>query len=176
MSYLKTKRILLCDVLAIDPSLTKTAAVVAPLNWLGDWNLLTAITVGCSLKRTSSDFEKINRCLQISDAVTAHGRCCSSAWIEGYAYSQATGAYSLGELGGTLRADLTRAGVEVHVAPISSARKLLGKVPRKNPKPAVQSILKSFGCQETDHDICDAIVILNFAMCQLGGFYYSSNK
>ena len=75
----------------------------------------------------------------------------------------------MGELGGALRIELRRAGVDLYVAPMGPARALLlGRVPRKAAKVACAEALKAAGANFASLDEYDAMVVANYGLCELG--------
>lgn len=135
-------------VLGLDLSLTASAVVAVPLDWDGDFRRVQTLVVGERLHRDSTDAVRAMRTDMIASRVLAFAQSvgATSAWVEGYAYSQNVAAHSLAELGGVVRLALVRAGIELHTVTASSARKLLlGKLPRGKQKEAVQGALKAAG-------------------------------
>ena len=161
----------------LDPSLTAMAAVAVPLDWGGQWKHVFCESWGYSLERGASEHERIVRVERLALGVVgwllAHG--VKSVFIESYGYAQADTAHSLGELGGVLRLFLYENGIDVRVANMGSARKLLlGKVPRKGKeaKQAVWNTLYAAGARcFTRLDETDAFVCANYGMSQLDGGY-----
>ena len=95
------------------------------------------------------------------------------AFIEGYAFSLRTSAHSLGELGGVVRLELVRAGIEIRTANMSAARKLLlGKCPRKGAKVAACEALTAAGGRFDTLDESDAAVCVNWGLAELGGYCF----
>jgi hypothetical protein len=161
----------------LDPSLVAMAATTAPLDWAGQWSLIERGSWGYSLKRDASERERIVRCERVAraavDFLVAHQ--VEVAYLESYGYSQPNYAHSLGELGGILRLFMLEAGIDIRIANMSSARKLLlGYVPRsgKDAKEAVWEALQAAGGQCFDRlDETDAFCVLNWGMKDLGGPY-----
>jgi Holliday junction resolvasome RuvABC endonuclease subunit len=94
--------------------------------------------------------------------VKRHG--CRVAVLEQYAFSsQASQAHALGELGGVIKVLLAELQVEVHVVPPASARKLLGKAPRKDVKVWAHQRLYTAGApHHWTGDQLDAFVVANY--------------
>lgn len=100
------------------------------------------------------------------------------AFIESYAYGQATAAHTLGELGGIVRLRLMEEGLEVSVANMSSARKLMCGATRRgdDKKAIVSATLRQAGAPAellASPDLCDAFVALNWGMAELGGYCWA---
>jgi len=105
-------------------------------------------------------------------------------WIEGYAFRQNQSAHTLAELGGVVRLELVRAGIEVRTAMMQTARKLLlGKLPPRrkkgetkekgaSAKDVVEATLKAAGAAFATLDECDAFVCANLGLSERGGFFY----
>ena len=84
-------------------------------------------------------------------------------FAEGYTFG-AFGAshYQLAELGGAVLFAFAQRGILVRRINVSTARKyLLGKVPKKNPKPIVCATLKRAGLTLATDDEYDAFVVAN---------------
>jgi hypothetical protein len=72
-----------------------------------------------------------------------------------------------------VRLELVRAGLDIHTANMSTARKLLlGKVPRKGAKDAVVATLRAAGATFETADEVDAYVCANLGLSELGGFFF----
>lgn len=163
-------------VLGLDLSTTASAAVAVPLDWDGDWSRVRSLVVGERLRRDASDAERARRTETIAARLVAFARVtgATSAWVEGYAYSQATAAHTLAELGGVVRLELVRAGFELHTANMSTARKLLlGKVPRQGAKRAVFETLGAAGARFETEDESDAFCAANLGLSELGAFAFA---
>jgi hypothetical protein len=163
-------------LLGLDLSVTAAAAVACPLDWGGDWRRVRSIVVGEKLRRDATDAERARRTENIAGRLVAFARSTSAsqAWIESYGYAMRTSAHTLGELGGVVRLELLRAGVELHTANMGSARKLLlGKVPRKEAKVAVYSTLRASGAPFETMDEGDAFAALNLGLAEHGGYCFA---
>lgn len=169
----------MANLLGLDLSTRAAAAVCAPAWWDGDWRKVKTLLVGEPLKKGASERERIARCCHLADRIANfagfHG--ATHAFIESYAYGQATAAHTLGELGGIVRLRLMQIGVELAVANMSSARKLLcGTIPKSADKKAtVKGVLQRAGAPTTiteSPDLCDGFVCLNWGMSELGGFCF----
>lgn len=159
-------------VLGIDPSLRATAVAGLPLDWApGDFSAVRTTVVGRALPKTASEHDRIDRLRFIADEVLAFAAKvgATSAFIESYAYGKGTQAHSLAELGGHLRVRLREAGIAVHTANMSAARKLLlGRCPKNDAKVAIFSALRAAGWQVTTLDESDAFCAANFGLSELG--------
>ncbi len=162
-------------ILGLDLSVTAAAAVAVPCAWDGDWSRVESVVVGERLRRDATDAERARRTETIADRLVAFARSTGAtlAFIEGYAFSRVTAAHTLGELGGVVRLELVRAGVELHTVNMASARKLLlGKVPRTDPKVAVFAALRASGARFETCDESDAMAVANYGLAELGGFFF----
>ncbi len=162
-------------ILGIDMSTRFTAGVVVPQDWDGKWPRVRTLVVGEPLGRNATDAERARRCETIATRLVAFARChgVTSAWIEGYAFNQNTAAHTLAEVGGVVRLELVRAGIEIRTANMSTARKLLlGKVPRAGAKEAVVATLRAAGATFETADEADAYCCANLGLSELGGFFF----
>lgn len=156
-------------ILGLDLSLRAAGMCAIPLNWnltsTLDWNECVTGTTGESLKRDSTEAQKIERLKKIRDDVLSFAVATKAtvAVIEGYAFSKMTSqAHSLGEAGGVVKLALSEHGIPVYVMTASHARSCLGSFPRKDTKVHVSSLIKSLGCPENwSGDEIDAFVQAN---------------
>lgn len=159
-------------VLGLDLSLTKTGMAAVPADWAHDFNRCAVATAGMGLKKDATEHERAMRLKLIRDAVLQFARRVGAgvAIIEQYAYtSMVTQAHSLGELGGVVRLALIEAGIEVEVVAPASARKLLGKQPRKDAKIWAAHRLVTMGAPAAwPMDCLDAFAVCNFKLAELG--------
>lgn len=163
-------------LLGLDLSVTAAAAVAVPLNWAGDFRRVSSIVVGERLRRDATDAERARRCETIATRIVGFARSAGAthAVIEGYAFSRADAAHTLGELGGVVRLELVRAGLELRTANVGTARKLLlGKVPRSDAKVAVFAALRAAGATFQTPDEADAFAAVNLTLADLGGFAFA---
>lgn len=141
------------------------------------------LVVGVKLAKDASDYDRASRCEQIAETLVDFARDyhVQEAWIEGYAYGMKTAAHTLGELGGVVRVELMRAGIDIHTANMGTARKLLlGHVPRGKGA-AKQGVLRALlaagmplrGPKPVWLDLCDAFVAANLGMAQRDGFCFA---
>lgn len=131
--------------------------------------------VGEKLRKEASDAERARRTETIAARLVAFARStgATKAFIEGYAYGLKTSAHSLGELGGVVRLELVRAGVELVTVPMQTARKLLlGKCPKQGAKVAVAEALRAAGARFEGLDESDAFAVLNWGMSEVGGYCF----
>ena len=166
-------------ILGLDLSLTAAAAVAVPTDWDGDWNRVHSVVVGEKLRHDASDAERARRTETIASRLVAFAQAerATVAFIEGYAYSLRTSAHTLGELGGVVRLELIRAGIEIRTANMSTARKLLlGKCPKKGAKAAACDALRAAGGLFETLDESDAMVAVNFGLSELGGYCFCQLK
>lgn len=162
-------------ILGLDLSTRAAAAVAVPQDWDGRWSRVRSLVVGEPLRRDATDPERARRCESIALPIVAFARThvVTSVWIEGYAFSQATAAHTLAEVGGVVRLELVRAGFAIRTANMSTARKLLlGKVPRKGAKDAVVATLRAAGATFETADEADAYCCANLGLYELGGYFF----
>ena len=163
-------------VLGLDLSATAAAGVVVPCDWDGRWATIASIVVGGKLCRGASDAERARRTEAIATELVAFARDqrASIAFIESYAFSRKTAAHTLAEVGGVVRLELLRAGLEIRTAPIGTARKLLlGRIPRSDIKAAVVAAVRAAGGRFESFDEADAFVAANYGLSELGGFCFA---
>src|SRR6185503_21191053 len=132
--------------------------------------------IGEPLRRDATDLERAHRTDSIARQVVkfVNKWRVSAAFFESYAYSKNQSAHTLAELGGVLRLELMRAGVRIHTANMSAARKLLlGKLPREDAKGEVFKALHAMGARFESMDESDAFVCLNWGMSELGGYCFA---
>lgn len=167
-------------VLGIDPSLTRSAAVIIPPDWeLGDWKALRFTSYGeeppdrKGLDVLSYERERIERMRRTADVLVEFASKTPGrlrGFVEGYGYNMGgAGAHSLAEFGGILRSRfLSRLGLALEPVAEASARKLLlGKLPPKDRKLAVQLALGKVGAP-FNSDECDAFAIAGYGLSELG--------
>jgi hypothetical protein len=162
-------------LLGLDLSVTAAAAVAVPCDWDGRWSRVRSIVVGERLRRNASDAERARRTETIASRLVAFARetGATRAWIESYGYSMRTSAHTLGEIGGVVRLELVRAGLEVRTANMGTARKLLlGKVPRSDAKMAVYAALRAAGATFETADEADAFCAVNLGLSEAGGYCF----
>lgn len=164
-------------LLGIDLGTRACAAVACPTDWDGQWNRVRSIVVGEPLRRDASDVERARRTETIAGQLVRFARetDASVAVVESYAYSRMTAAHTLGELGGVVRLELVRAGLEVRTVNIGSARKLLlGKVPRSDAGIACYTALRAAGATFGTADEAAAFTVLNVALADAGGYCFAT--
>lgn len=165
-------------LLGLDLSLTASAAVAVPLDWDGDWSRVRSCVVGEKLRRDASDAERARRTETIAARLVAFARAtgATKAFIEGYAYGLKTSAHSLGELGGVVRLELVRAGLELVTVPMQTARKLLlGRCPRQGAKVAVAEALRAAGARFEAFDEFDAMAVANWGLSDAGVWSFAQS-
>jgi hypothetical protein len=161
-------------LLGLDLSATAAAVCAVPLDWDGDWRRVTTLVVGESLRRDATDMERARRTEAIAARLVtfARKRGASEAWIESYAFSRRDNAHTLAEVGGVVRLELLRAGIEIRTANMSTARKLLlGKVPRSEAKQACHRVLHEAGSPPWTFDESDAFVAANLGLSEHAGAF-----
>lgn len=160
-------------VMGIDASLSGCGLVAVPLDWNGDWSRVAHRTIGHSLPSGASDRARIERLARLASGAVAfaqeHG--CTSGAIESYPFGKVSAAHALGEASGCIKVALLTAGLEVRVAPISSARKaLLGHLPRVGAKLAVRDFLVAQGAPFRTTDESDAFAAAHWLLRELKAF------
>jgi hypothetical protein len=158
-------------VAGLDLSLTCPAVVVIPSGWvLGDWpNLARARLI---TDPVNDDHARAMRIIKIvgfvRDFVLSQG--ATDWFVEDYAFSKRSSSVTkLAELGGHARAEFLTYGKPLRAVPASQARKLLlGKLPRKDAKLAVQNALYTHGAKFEDDNECDAFCVANFGLSEVG--------
>lgn len=164
-------------LLGIDLGTRACATVAVPTDWDGEWSRVRSLVVGEPLRRDASDLERARRTETIATRLVGFARevGASFAFVESYAFGKSTAAHTLGELGGVVRLELVRAGLDVRTVNIGSARKLLlGKVPRSDAGVACYAALRAAGAPFGTADEAAAFTVLNVALSELGGFCFAS--
>ena len=143
-------------ILGLDLSLTATGIVV-----LDGEDLVKADTVGYSLKRASSEKERIERLTMITGRIMGAIKQfeVKEVCLEGYAYSARGAQNDLGELHGVVKTQIYLGfRIVPRIISPSQARKLaLGK--GNLPKDKVLDLLTKRGYKLADHNQGDALVI-----------------
>jgi hypothetical protein len=163
-------------LLGLDLSLRAAAAVAVPLDWDGRWQRVSSLVVGEKLCRTATDTERARRTETIAARLVAFAKQHDvvQAWVEGYAFGRNDSAHTLGELGGVVRLELVRAGIELRTANMGTARKLLlGKVPRADVKVGVFQAVRAAGAAFETLDEADAFAAVNLGLAEHGGFCFA---
>ena len=156
-----------------DLSLRSTGLIAIPADWSGDFARAQVATAGMSLNRDASVREQVYRLQSIRDAVIhfAKRTGITAAVIEEYAmgpHGHRLG-FSLAELGGVVKTALIELRIDVETVSPQSARKLLGKQPRKDRKIwAAQRIIAMGAPRAWSLDILDAAVLANWKLGELG--------
>jgi hypothetical protein len=161
-------------LLGIDLGTRACAAVSVPTDWDGEWKRVRSLVVGVPLRRDSTDIERARRTETIATRLVAFARetGASVAFVESYAYGMRTAAHTLGELGGVVRLELVRAGLDVRTANLSAARKLLlGKLPRSDAGVACYSALRAAGAPFETADEAAAFCAVNLGLSDIAGAY-----
>lgn len=173
-------------VMGLDLSTRASAAQILPLNWGGDWTMMRTVVTGAALTKAASEDDRSARieliALELVELAEAYG--VRDVWIESYAFS-APGAHTAGELGGVVRLELRRAGCTLHVAHMSTARKLLmGYLPKgaKGSQAAKKEALRVLvaagmpfkSTKKAEHfDEADAFVAANLGLAEAGGYCFA---
>lgn len=176
------------SLLGLDLSARAAAAVMVPLDWDGQWRRVKTLVVGEALGRDATDLARAQRCGFIAERIVEFARRhhVAQAWIEGYAFDQSTAAHTVAEVGGVVRLELVRAGIEIRTANMSTARKLLlgrlpprrtaaekaAKVKKPSAKDVVVATLRQTGAAFQTTDEFDGFVCANYGMSEAGGFFY----
>jgi Holliday junction resolvasome RuvABC endonuclease subunit len=161
------------NVLGLDLSLTGAGIVVVPSFWNLNWQRITVAQAGYKLKQSSTEHERFARIDAIEAVVMGvaaiHG--CRVAVIEQHAFSKSGGhALERAELVGVVKRSLFKAGVEVFAYNATTARTLLGKAPRKDPKVWAHQRLYAMGAPRGwTGDQLDAFLQVNQHLSLVGG-------
>ena len=91
-------------------------------------------------------------------------------YVEDYAFSRRSSSVTkLAELGGHARCEFLSYGRVLTPVPASAARKLLlGKLPRKDAKVAVQAALYGADALLNNDNECNAFAVANFGLSEQG--------
>jgi len=175
-------------ILGLDLSTRAAAGVAIPIDWKGDWSRVRTIVFGIELSGDYNllDTERALRTEKVSAQLVNFARAngCKRAQIESYALNKRTAAHTLGELGGVVRLELVRAGIEIHTSNMSTSRKLLlGKLPRNSKdtpredrvdvKKIVHETLLAAGAPWTSKDLTDAFVAANLHLAEIGAYAFA---
>ncbi len=146
---------------------TRACAIVScPTDWNGDWARVRSLVCGTPLKRDEYIADQLVK-FAVENRIVR-------AWVESYGYSQNTAAHTLGELGGVVRLELLRAGVEIRTANMSTSRKLLlGKVPRSDAGIAVYTTLRAAGAAFETADEAAAFGCVNLGLSEAGHYSFA---
>lgn len=159
-------------IMGLDLSLRNSGVAIVADDWGFDWGRVSVARVGYDLKSDASVRQQADRIAAIRDAVLelAARHEVTHAVREEYAFTASRSrAHALGELGGVVTLALLDAGVEVETVPPASARKLLGKAPRKDPKGWAAARLRAMGAPTLwSGDQIDAFVCANWKLAEIG--------
>lgn len=161
-------------ILGLDLSATAAACVALSTRWDGDFSRVFVRQFGADLRKDATDVERARRTEHIAQRIVefARGLAVTEAWIEGYAFSMRTASHTLGEVGGVVRLELVRVGIDIHTANMSAARKLLlGKLPKKGAKVAAHQALRAAGSPLWTLDESDAFVCANLGLSEHAGAF-----
>lgn len=172
-------------VIGFDLSLTAPAGVALPLNWRpGDWRRVKVWLDHPKAPKSDDQPGRLCRYRLIADSARrfiesvmgvrgAPGPRLAGCYIEQYGFSKNNAqASKLMELGGIVRLDLfEKMGIVAETVGTSPSRKLLlGKVPKSDPKIAVQLCLFKAGAPKRwEENICDAMCVVNWGLSECGG-------
>jgi hypothetical protein len=158
-------------IVACDLSTTNLGLVAVPLDWGLDFARVFSDTLGTD--PTHGDLVE-RRILLARDVVTwvewariQDGARAVEVWFEGYPLGgRAHNVDLLCELGGVVKHELWRElGQLVRMAPVTSARRVLGVANRKaEAQAAMKAIAPELG---TEHER-DAFVVANYALAEAG--------
>jgi Holliday junction resolvasome RuvABC endonuclease subunit len=168
-------------ILGLDLSVRAAAAVSVPLAWDGDWQQVKSMVVGEPLREDATDTERARRCETIAMRIVAFSRATgvTIALIENYAFSRrSSSVHKLAELGGIVKLELVRAGIDLQRANMSATRKFLcGTIHRgTNPKVAVHQALRAAGAHFETLDESDAFCAANWGLSEEGGYCLCQNE
>lgn len=184
-------------IIALDLSLTCTAAVAAPEDWGGNWAKVSVCEFSATpLPKLKKDEQRVvtemDRTIRIGLLACAIGEKCRDAmqaetiginrvFLEQRAFAKHNAANGqTADLHAIVKFQLARAGIDFEALTATEARKLLlGKVPRRgqDAKDAVQATFRAAGCPiEWGQDITDALCVLNLAMSRLGGHFFACER
>ena len=162
-------------VAGLDLSLRCPAVCVIPEGWkVGDWKTLRCESfptdpLGYDVGTPEGSIERIDYVIEKVRGVVGG---VERIFVEQYAFSRSSSSTTkLAELGGAIRwaywvADPWRV---LRTVTASQARKLLlGKLPQKGAKVAVQAALYANGAPFKNDDECDAYCIANFGLSESG--------
>ncbi len=163
--------------LGFDLSLMAPAAVAIPLNWRpGDWGRVRTWLLKPKAPKNDDTNAQLVRCAEIrtwAGRIVGETGAPNSYAVEAYAFHKNNSQASrLMELGGAVRIHAyDKWGAIPVVIAASSARKtLFGKNPMSDPKLRVQVALDRAGAPKAwEENICDAFVIANHMLGELGG-------
>lgn len=174
-------------LMGLDLSARAAAAIIAPLNWGGDWLLTRTLVVGEKLTTSADDVDQALRTGSIAEQLCqfAFDYGVGQAWFENLTIgSRGSASHVLARLDGVVRLELVRMGVEIHTANMGTARKLLvGVVPRGTGVKKLASKLAFRALQaagmpirygnDTKLDEADAFVALNLGLSEAGGYCFA---
>lgn len=168
-------------VVGLDLSLTGPAAVAIPPRWvIGMWSALYAWTREYPPIKEGYEVGRAARLVEISAAVeefilqvSVRRSCPVVVYVENYAFQKRSSSVTkLAELGGAVRARLYQRApglVPIPVVAASARKLLLGKLPQKEQKYAVQAAVFAAGApKEWTEDVVDAFVVSNAGLSDLG--------
>lgn len=159
-------------VVGLDLSLRATGLAFIPADWACDFSRVRVGHFGQELRKDASEALRMERVRYIRDRVLEFVQRCGSpaVFIEQYAFTSQTGhAHAAGELGGAVKLALHQQAFLIHVVAPASARKLLGKAPRKDAKVWTQAQVYKMGAPRVwTGDELDAFVVANYGATEVG--------
>lgn len=164
------------SVLGLDLSLTRTAAVLLPTDWAGDWGDVRVLTSGASLPNDASEMMRNARIVHIVNDLDSFldDTTVEAAFVEGYSFGNAQRAHQLGELRGVVRWHLVRRFqlAPKPVAPSSVRKLFFGAVPKERGdalKKHILSTVNALGAEFKSHDVADAFLVANYGLTDVSG-------
>jgi hypothetical protein len=156
--------------IGLDLSLRSTGVAIVPADWDLDWRRVVTRTVGYPLRKDATDLERAQRVGEIATVIVPLLPRGGHVVIERYPYGATSQAFAAGELHGVIKDRLRTVGIPFSVVSESTARRMFGKVPRKNAKVWVAAELRRMGAPAWwSDDECDAFVMANHWLSENGG-------
>lgn len=153
----------------LDLSLTSPGICTIPLDW--DCDMRRVQVEHFEYSRTpKSDHERAMRLHSLRNWIVGRPTTGAAFAIESLPTHGAFAIAPLAELHGVVRLGLYMKAAHVSTAPQATARKLfLGKLPRKDVKEIVRKTIQEIpGCGNWTGDECDAFVVANWLLGELG--------
>lgn len=166
--------------IGLDLSLTSPGICIIPLDWDCDMRRVQVAHFKTP-EPDGTDYGRALRLRQLSHwiakqlaSIVGEIDCA----IESLPTHNAFAIAPLAELHGVVRLHLLDELIETHIAPQSAARKLLlGALPKKDVKVIVAATVRSIsGCASWTGDECDAFVVANWLLCELGAPFMTAGS